>query len=309
VKARALVVVLLAAVVVAPGGTPPLTHASANWPCGRLALASTSYSHVLWIWMENHSYEEIIGSAEAPYINSLAAQCGLASNYHNIGHPSLPNYIAATSGLPLGALSRFRSDCSPGRGCSTGAPSIFGQLASWKAYEESMPGRCDRSDGGAYAVRHDPPPYYTALGTCARNDVGYAQLARDLSRRQLPAFSFITPNVIDDMHDGTIAQGDGWLRSKLPPILRSSEYRGGKLVVFLTWDEGEGGASDSCASNARDAGCHVATVVVSASTRPGTRSATLLNHYSLLASTERLLGVSPLAEAARSRSMLAAFNL
>jgi hypothetical protein len=309
VKARALLVVLLAAVVVAPGGTPPLTHASANWPCGKLPLASTSYSHVLWIWMENHSYEEIIGSAEAPYINSLAAQCGLAINYHNISHPSLPNYIAATSGLALGALSRFRSDCSPGRGCSTAAPSIFGQLASWKAYEESMPGRCDRSDAGDYAVRHDPPPYYTALGTCARNDVGYGQLARDLSRRQLPAFSFLTPNLIDDMHDGTIAQGDGWLRKSLPPILRSRDYRSGKLVVIVTWDEGEGGASERCARNTHDAGCHVATIVVSPSTRPGTRSATLLNHYSLLGSTERLLGVSPLAEAAAAHSMLAAFNL
>src|SRR6202035_4095598 len=95
VKARALLVVLLLAVVVAPGGTPPLTKASANRPCGKLPLSSTAYKHVVWIWMENHSYEEIIGSAEAPYINSLAAQCGLATNYHNVSHPSLPNYIAA----------------------------------------------------------------------------------------------------------------------------------------------------------------------------------------------------------------------
>jgi phosphatidylinositol-3-phosphatase len=309
VKARALLVALLVLVVVAPGGTPPLTHASANWPCGKLPLASTSYSHVIWIWMENHSYDEIIGSAEAPYINSLAAQCGLATNYHSISHPSLPNYIAATSGLPLAGLARFRSDCNPAPGCSTAAPSIFGQLGSWKAYEESMPGRCDRSNAGDYAVRHDPPPYYTALSACARNDVGYGQLARDLARHELPAFSFLTPNLIDDMHDGTIPQGDGWLRKNLPPILRSREYRGGKLVVIVTWDEGEGGASERCATGAHDAGCHVATIVVSPSTRPGTRSATLFNHYSLLGSTERLLGVSPLAEAAAAHSMLPAFNL
>ncbi|TMM18919.1 MAG: hypothetical protein E6F96_04430 [Actinobacteria bacterium] len=309
VTARALLAVLLAASVMGLGGQPPLTRASANRPCGRLALSATRYSHVIWIWMENHSYGEIIGSAEAPYINSLAAQCGLATNYHNISHPSLPNYIAATSGLPPAELARFRSDCSPSTGCATQARSVFDQLASWKAYEESMAGRCNRRDAGEYAVRHDPPAYYPALSTCARNDVGLGQLSRDLTHGGLAAFSFITPDLTHDMHDGTIAQGDRWLRSKLPLILGSSAYRRGTLVVVITWDEGEGGSSDDCATNTRDVGCHVATIVVSPSTRPGTRSAKLFNHYSLLGSTERLLGTGPLGAAASAASMIAAFNL
>jgi phosphatidylinositol-3-phosphatase len=308
-KARALLAALLLAVVLAPGGRPPPTHANAGWPCAALAASAARYSHVIWIWMENHSYEEIIGSAEAPYINSLAVQCGLAINYHNVSHPSLPNYIAATSGLSPAALGRFHSDCSPSPSCATAAPSIFAQLASWKAYEESMPGRCARADAGDYAVRHDPPPYYTGLGGCPRNDVNYSQLARDLARDALPAFSFVTPNVIDDMHDGTIAQGDGWLRANLPGILRSSEYRTGRVVVVVTWDEGAGGSSERCAANTSDAGCHVATIVISASTRPGTRSRTLFNHYSLLGSTERLLGLRPLGQAAAAQSMLGAFDL
>jgi hypothetical protein len=77
----------------------------------------------------------------------------------------------------------------------------------------------------------------------------------------------------------------------------------------LTWDEGEGGTSNDCATNTTDVGCHVATVVVSPSTRPGTRSATLFNHYSLLASTERLLGLPLLGKAAGAHTMLAAFKL
>lgn len=259
--------------------------------------------------MENHSYGEVIGSAEAPYINSLASQCGLATNYHNISHPSLPNYIAATSGLAPAALLPFKSDCSPSRTCTTSAPSIFAQVRSWKAYEQSMPRHCDRADAGLYAVRHDPPPYYLTLASCARDDVGYGRLASDLARGKLAAFFFLTPNLIDDMHDGTIAQGDGWLRKNLPSILSSAAYRSGTTVVIVTWDEGEGGSSDSCATNTRDVGCRVATVVISPSTVPGTRSATLFNHYSLLASTERLLGVPPLGEAAAAGRMLAAFNL
>jgi hypothetical protein len=300
---------LVAGAIAVSGGQPPVTAANAGWPCGKLPLSATKYSHVMWIWMENHSYGEIIGSAEAPYINSLARQCGLATNYHNVSHPSLPNYIAATSGLPLAGLRPFRSDCSPSHGCGTSARSVFAQVRSWKAYEQSMPRHCDRADAGVYAVRHDPPPYYPTLGSCARDDVGYGRLAPDLARGRLAAFSFLTPNLIDDMHDGTIARGDGWLRTNLPAILDSAAYRMGTTVVIIAWDEGEGGTSSNCAANMRDAGCHVAAIVVSPSTAPGTRSSTLFNHYSLLATTERLLGVPLLGQARAAASMLAAFNL
>jgi acid phosphatase len=182
-------------------------------------------------------------------------------------------------------------------------------VRSWKAYEQSMPRHCDRADAGVYAVRHDPPPYYPTLGSCARDDVGYGRLAPDLARGRLAAFSFLTPNLIDDMHDGTIARGDGWLRTNLPAILNSAAYRMGTTVVIIAWDEGEGGTSSNCAANTRDAGCHVAAIVVSPSTAPGTRSSTLFNHYSLLATTERLLGVPLLGQARAAASMLAAFNL
>jgi hypothetical protein len=264
---------------------------------------------VIWVWMENHSFGSIIGSAQAPYINGLAKACGLAINYHNLTHPSLPNYIGATSGLGVGSLGVFGGDCSAGPGCRTRARSIFGQLRRWKAYQESMPFRCDRDDSGEYAVRHNPPPYYVGLAGCGARDVPYAQLARDLAGGNLPAFSFVTPNLIDDMHDGTIAQGDEWLSRNLPLILDSSEYRSGHVVLFLTWDEGEGGTSNSCATNTADPGCRVATIVVSPSTRPRTRSSTLFNHYSLLGSTERLLRVPLLGQAAHAHSMLRAFNL
>ena len=137
----------------------------------------------------------------------------------------------------------------------------------------------------------------------------YSRLAGDLARGGLPAFSFITPNLIDDMHDGTVADGDRWLSVNLPKILASPQYRDGGTVVFITWDEGEGGASDRCATNTTDVGCHVPTLVISPSTPRGTRSIRLFSHYSLLATAEQLLGLPRLGQAGAATSMTSAFRL
>ena len=305
----------LAAAALAIGGPATATvlatpAAAATGPCGTVTTPP-AYSHVIWILMENHSYGDIIGNtAQAPFINSLASECGLATNYHNISHPSLPNYVGMTSGLAGRSLKIFDTDCSPSKKCSTSAPSIFGQGETWKAYEESMPVNCDPSDSGEYAVRHNPPPYYTTLSGCASNDVPYSQLATDLASNTLPAFSFVTPNLIDDMHDGTITDGDTWLANNLPAILNSSEYTSGSTVVVITWDEGAGGRGiNDCATNTTDVGCHVATIVISPSTPAGATSATLFNHYSLLGTTEQLLGLPELGAASTAATMAAAFNL
>jgi hypothetical protein len=291
-----------------------------------MSLSSTHYTHVVWVWMENHSYSGqggIIGDpTDAPYINnSLVPGCGLATNYFNISHPSLPNYIAATSGLPLGSLTSFVPDCSPSRKCETTTQSIFGQGESWKAYEESMPSNCDKKGAGQYAVRHNPPPYYKGLAFCkprrsARHapkvsfDVPYTQLAGDLANGTLPAFSFVTPNLTDDMHDGTIADGDTWLSRNLPTIFNSGAYQAGHVVVFITWDEGSGdNPGENCLANTGDGSCHVPTIVASPSTGAGSQSGALFNHYSLLLTTEQLLGLPALGQAAGANTMLSAFNL
>jgi len=282
---------------------------AAGGPCGTRTLSGTPYKHVIWVWMENHSYGTIIRSTQAPYINRLASQCGLATNYHNISHPSLPNYIAATSGLGVGAVQIFAGDCSPGPGCTSAAPSIFGQGESWKSYDVSMPTNCDRTDSGEYAVRHNPAVYYTTLRNCLTNVEPYYRLAADLADNRLPAFSFITPNLIDDMHDGTVAQGDGWLARELPAIFNSRAYQAGTVAVVITWDEGEGGFSSNCPTNVKDVGCHVATIVASPTTPAGTRSPLLLNHWSLLKTTEQLLGLPFLGKAASATSMTGPFEL
>ncbi|HEV2374713.1 MAG TPA: alkaline phosphatase family protein [Streptosporangiaceae bacterium] len=288
------------------------TNAPKASPCGT-SVTAPHYTHVIWIWMENETYSSIIGNtSQAPYINSLAGECGLATNYHNISHPSLPEYIAATSGLKYKALVKFDSDCNPAPGCNTSAPSIFGQGETWKSYDETMPSNCLKSDSGNYAVRHNPPPYYTTLKGCATNDVPYTQFATDLAANKLPAFSFVTPNIVDDMHQGSIPTGDTWLSKNVPLILNSPEYTSGTTALFIVWDEGEGGGyttGEHCATNTTDISCHVAALVISPSTVAGTKSATLFNHWGLLGTAEQLLGLPKLGAASTAPTLTSAFNL
>jgi phosphatidylinositol-3-phosphatase len=271
--------------------------------CGWLRVPPRTWRHVVWIWMENHSYGSIIGppgseaAARSPYVDgTLVRGCGLATNYHNVTHPSLGNYLAATAGSTLGMVG----DCLP-RGCPQGARSLFEEVRAagmaWRSYQESAPRPCTRVNAGLYAPRHDPVVYYRRIAAdCARWDVPlgtsrHGAFRRDLASGKLAAFSFVTPNLCDDGHDCGAATADRWLAAWVPRVTASPAYRTGSTVLFVTWDEGEGGQATACARNTTDLGCHVATLVVSPSTPPGARSASLFNHYGLLRTTEELLGL------------------
>ena len=278
--------------------------------CGGASSPPSTVGHVLWIWMENENGTVVDGSPSTPYLSGLGAQCGVASAYTVIGHPSLPNYLGATSGLPLSALGPFVSDCQPASNCQLPGTGMFGLVPSWKAYEESMPMPCAPVSAGSYLVRHNPPAYYADLVDCAAHDVSYDQLATDLATGQLPAFSFVTPNRCHDMHNCSIGTGDAWLASEVPKLLTSDAYRAGQLVVFITFDEGRDGRDGQDCAMSPDPTCHVLTVVVSPWTVPGTRTSTPFSHYSLLRTTLELLGVGTFpGSAATAASMRSAFSL
>ena len=271
-----------------PSAAASAAGTSTSARCGTLRSVP-SYHHVVWILMENEGYGNIIGSSDAPYLNRLAARCGLASNYAAVSHPSLPNYIALTSGSTQGV-----TDDGEPSAHRLGAASIFSQLGgNWRALEESMPMGCDKTTSGDYAARHNPAVYYTDLATtCPKDDVQLRE-ALDLS----VAFTFITPNICDDMHSCPVATGDAWLRRFVPQILNTAPYRANSTVLFITFDEG------TTASNS------VPTIVVAPSVPRALRAASAYTHYSLLRTTEQLLELAPLGAAARASSMLAAFHL
>lgn len=136
-------------------------------------------------------------------------------------------------------------------------------------------------------------------------------MENDLASGTLPNYACIAPNLIHDTHNSTVAIRDEYLSELVPTILESPQYRNGSTVLFLTWDEGEGGSTDECAYNTTDVGCHVAMAVVSPYTRPSSSSAKRFNHYSLLKTCEELLGLPLLGHAPdpQVKSMANAFHL
>lgn len=240
--------------------------------------------------MENHGFDEAVDPTQAPYTADLAARCGLATAFTAETHPSLPNYIAMTSGSTQGIHDDDGPDAH-----RLGAESIFSQTAGdWRALEESMPAPCAKDNAGDYAVRHNPAVYYSSIAAeCATKDVPLGDTP-DLSAR----FTFVTPNLRNDTHDASVAVGDAWLATFVPKLLASPEYRAGRTALFLTWDENDGGA-----------GNRIATLVVAPSVPPGTRVGTPFTHYSLLRTTEEMLGIPTiLGDAASAASMRAAFH-
>jgi hypothetical protein len=276
----------------APSSTASATpRAATSSPCGTAATPPSAYDHVVWVVMENHSYAEVIGNAAAPYETHLAAQCGSAARMFAEAHPSLPNYIAMTSGATHG----ITDDNAPSSHRLSVA-SIFSLTAGgWRSLEESMPGTCLHTNSGRYAVRHNPAAYYTNIRTgCASLDVALG------ARPHLSArFTFVTPNLCNDTHDCSVQTGDSWLHGFLAKVFASSEYQAGRTAVFVTWDE-----DDSSMSN------QIPTLVAAPSVPAGTAPVTRFNHYGLLRTTEELLGLTPLlGNAATATSMRSAFNL
>ncbi len=258
-------------------------------PCGVYRHHPKTYRHVVWVVMENRSFDQIIGSSAAPYINNLAHKCGLATRFYAEAHPSLPNYIAMTSGSTHGI-----TDDAPPASHRLGSRSLFGQMKkNWRSLEQSMPSRCDLVSSGKYAVKHNPAAYYTRIRSrCRRRDVRLSN-PPDISAR----FTFVTPNLCNDMHSCSTSVGDTWLSNWLPKVLKTRQYRSGSTAIFLTWDEGSGSQP-------------IATLVISPYTPAGTTSARRLNHYSMLRTTEAMLGRKRfLGRAATARGMRGAFHL
>ncbi len=246
--------------------------------------------HVVWIVMENKNYEHVIGAPAAPYLTQLSRAYGNATQMSAEIHPSLRNYIAMTSGTMQNALA----DSGPPTAHPLNIDSIFGQLkGNWRALQDNMPTNCALANSGTYAVRHNPATYYTPIAAeCATRNVPLAD-PPDLSAR----FTFITPDLCNGTHDCPVATGDAWLRQFIPKIVRTPQYQAGRTVVFLTWDESDGTPEN-----------HIATIVIAPTSHRRTSNQPF-NHYSMLRTTEELLGLPFLGFAATAPSMRAAFRL
>jgi phosphatidylinositol-3-phosphatase len=273
---------------------------SAPSACGQAVHARPVIRHVIIIVMENHSYSQVIG--RAPFTTALAKRCGLATNYHAITHPSLPNYLAMTSGSTHG----IGSDCQPLQ-CPIRGPNIFTQVTRhglrWRSYAESMPRPCYRGTTSLYAARHVPAVYYTRIRACGRHVRSLGRLRSGrlhfaLHSGHAPALMFVTPNLCNDAHDCSLARGDAWLARWVPMIVASPTYRHGHTAVLLVFDEGGGGKNI------------VPLIVLSRYTPAHAVRHRLMSHYSLLRGTEKMLGIRRyLGKARLARGLPKAFHL
>jgi hypothetical protein len=293
-----------------PVSSPVSSPASAPTAPTVSVAPAGRYSKVMVIAEENHGYGQIIGDPDAPYINQLATGYGNATHM-DAGYPahcpSLAAYILLTSGTTDGICD----DNSPGSHPLAG-DNVFHQVAAagreWRAYAESAPRPCATQNGGRYLVRHVPATYYLDdRADCARWAVPLGgpsggALHDDVSAGTLPAFAFVTPDACDDMHGAggcpgnLVGAGDRWLRTWLTQIMAGPDYRAGRLVVIITWDEGTG--TDN----------HIPALVV-APTTVRIVSATAFTHCSVLRTAEELLRLPLLGCAAGAASMGPAFHL
>jgi len=251
--------------------------------------------------MENHRYGDVLGNEHAPFEARFAAACATATDYHDVGSPSLPNYIAATSGDVQG----IHDDAGPAAHPLT-VDNLFRQVRASgrdaRSYEEAMPKPCALEPSGRYAVKHNPAAYYTGgddRAACARDDlplgtVESGPFADALRDGTLPAFAFITPDLCNDTHDCPVSAGDAFVEQWVSLIVSSPVYRAGRTAVFVVWDE------DTPMPN----------LFVAPSVRPGTRVTGPTDHYGLLRTTEELLGIPGfLGAAAQATSLRADLHL
>ena len=274
-------------------GSATLAASLVRLDIGACAQSSIpTFGHVYLILEENHGYGSVIGSGAMPYLNSLASQYGLATQYYANTHPSIGNYFMLTTGQIITNDDNFK-------GLVT-ADNIVRQLTaaerSWKCYAESLPYAGYLGDDAyPYDKSHNPFAYLSdVVNNVAQADkiVPFSQFASDVARRATPNYSFIVPNLLDDAHDGALSRADEWLKVNIAPLISSTFFREDGLLIIV-FDEAE-------RSDIKLGGGHIVWLVVSAKAKASYRSNTVYQHQSTLRFTIAALGLTGYPGAAGS---------
>jgi phosphatidylinositol-3-phosphatase len=269
-----------------------------------------SFSHVFVVVMENLGYDEALQTAG---IAALASRYASATSWYAVAHPSLPNYLALTSGGTWGVTS----DCVE---CFVDRPNLGEQLSDagigWGAYMEGIPSPCFLEDYGGvgYAAKHDPFRYYVDIrdspSLCAHIEPlgGLAGLLAGAAR-SVPRLVWVTPDLCHDGHDCPPSQAAAWLDRFVDEVVSSRAWRE-EGVLFVTWDEGNGGDDATLGEGGRVVGCcgggHLLTLVIARGVPAGERVGVPYDDYSLLATVEDSFRL-PLLGAASAATPLSAF--
>lgn len=263
-------------------------------------------SHIWVLTEENHSYEDVIGSSQMPYYNKLVGQGGLATQFYSNQHSSLPALMWFVAGAPVETDNNSIS-------CNHTEDNIVRELLqqgyTWRSYQENMPyagyqplyGGTDNK----YARRHNPLIDFsdTCPGTGQdKNSVPYSQMAADFSEGKVVNYAYITPDLAEDAHDGTLAAADQWLQTNLPEILARPEFRpGGDGILFIVWDEGTLTTDNRCSANvANGCGGRTPVLVIGPRVKAGYESTVTYHNENVLKTVCVAMGLPICPGAAKS---------
>jgi hypothetical protein len=271
---------------------PPITQ-----PTGSVSVPQ--FGHVILVLEENRSYSEVVGSSAMPYLNSLASQYGLATQYFANTHPSIGNYFMLTTGQVITNDDAFAGTVD----VDNIVRSLSAAGKTWKSYAEGLLSTgYTGGDSYPYTKRHNPFAYLTDIvnsSTQVNNLVSLSQFNSDLANDQLPNFSFLVPNLLNDAHDGPLQLADTWLQINIAPLISSPTFqRDGLLIIVFD----EAGTSDSTGG-----GGHVAAFIISPKAKNGYQSTTVYQHQSALRLILHGLGIQTYPGAASNAPEMGEF--
>jgi acid phosphatase len=240
-------------------------------------------AHVVVVIEENHGYSQIIGSSQAPYINTLATQGALFTSSHALTHPSQPNYL----GLFSGSTQGITDDSCPH---TFAAQSLESELIAagktFVGYSEGLPAVGSTAcTSGRYVRKHAP---WTDFSKDHSSDnQPFSNFPTSFAK--LPTVAWVIPNLDDDMHDGTIQQADSWLQTHL--LAYATWAKNNNSLLIVQWDEDQGTTTN-----------HIATMFVGPMVKPGKYSETI-NHYNILRTIEDMYGLAHLGSSAGAKAI------
>ncbi|HET7751874.1 MAG TPA: alkaline phosphatase family protein [Terriglobales bacterium] len=250
-----------------------------------VTITHLQIGHVFLVIEENHGYSAVIGSSSMPWLNSLASQFGLATNYYANSHPSIGNYFMLTTGQLVTTDDSFTGTVD----VDNLARELIAAGKTWKSYAESLPSAgYTGGDSYPYLERHNPFSYFSDVRNSAvqrQNLVPFTQFSADLANNQLPVFSYIVPNAEHDAHDCPgggqscsdtlkLSAADAWLKANLGPLLSSTLFQKDGLLVIV-FDE-------AATSDNSHGGGHVAMLVLGPAVKPAYQSSTFYQHQDTL---------------------------
>jgi hypothetical protein len=270
-------------------------------------------NHVWVLTEENHSFEDVVGNSQMPYYNQLIKQYGLATQFYSDQHSSLPALMWYVAGAAVETDNNTVS-------CNHDNDNIVRELLmhgdTWRSYQVDMPSAGYQGLYGGpnniYARRHNPLIDFSDVcpGTGQdTNSVPYSQMATDFSQGNVVNYSYITPALNEDAHDGTLEEADQWLQANLPAILARPEFGpGGDGILFIIWDEGTLNTDNRCsASVANGCGGRTATLVIGPRVKPGYQSTITYHSENVLKTVCVAMGLSTCPGAAQNAAPMADF--